>query len=258
MTSLADRQEALLRALFSTSTPSTIKKVATFSGNTWARGLKAYQANGHLLAERVLQATFPVITQLMGAESLPGLARAFWHAHPPQQGDLAQWGAELPEFVRTSEQLKTEPYLADVAAVEWALHLSASAPDQLADHASFGLLMQHDPLALRFQLAPGTAIFASEWPIASILGAHLSQSPSFDQVRERMQAGQKESALVWREAYQPRVREAWAGEAAFLTHLLQGQSLGDALTAAPQLDFNTWLPMAVQSQLLLGATVLLP
>ena len=39
-----------------------------------------------------------------------------------------------------------------------------------------------------------------------------------------------------------------------MTRLLQGDALGDALEAAPDLDFNAWLPMAVQTRLLLGAT----
>jgi hypothetical protein len=258
MTSLGHQQQTLLDTLFSSPAPNTIKTVAAYAGTTAARGLKAYQTNAHLLAERALQAAFPVLIQLIGDDNLPGLARAFWHAHPPQRGDLAQWGAELPLFIQASEQLTTEPYLADVAAVEWALHRCASAPDQPADRASFGLLMQHDPLELRLQLAPGCAVFSSAWPVASILGAHLSQTPSFDELRQRFRASRGESTLVWREAYRPRVREAIGGEAAWVTHLLQGSSLGDALEAAPDLDFNTWLPMAVQTQLLLGATVMSP
>lgn len=258
MTSLAHQQQALLDTLFSSSTPNTIKLVAPYAGATAARGLKAYQTNAHLLAERALQATFPVLIQLIGVDNLPGLARAFWHAHPPQRGDLAQWGAELPAFIQASERMASEPYLADVAAVEWALHRCASAPDQPADHPSFGLLMQHDPLELQLQLAPGCAVFSSTWPVASILGAHLSQTPSFDEVRDRFRAGRGESTLVWREAYRPRVREAFGGEAAWVTCLLQGGALGEALEAAPDLDFNAWLPMAVQTQLLLGATVKSP
>jgi hypothetical protein len=255
MNSLAAQQQTLLETLFEPSSKSAINLIASCVGNTGARGLKTYQANGHMLAERSVQAAFPVLVQLIGEESLPGLARAFWHAHPPQRGDLAQWGSDLTKFVRNSEQLASEPYLADVAAVEWALHACAGAPNQPADRASFGLLVQHDPLELQLQLAPGCAVFSSPWPVASILGAHLSQSPSFDDVRERFRAGVGESALVWREAFRPRVREALAGEASLITALLQGHSLGDALVQAPDLDFNTWLPLAVQTQLLLGAAL---
>ena len=234
MTSLAAQQQALLETLFEPSTKNATNLIAACAGSTGARGLKAYQTNGHMLAERSVQAAFPVLVQLIGNENLPGLARAFWHAHPPERGDLAQWGAELPEFVRASEQLASEPYLADVAAVEWALHVCAGAPDQAADPTSFGLLMQHDPLELQLQLAPGCAVFSSPWPVASILGAHLSQSPSFDEVGKRLRAGTGESTLVWREGYRPGVREALAGEANLITALHQGHSLGDALDQRPR------------------------
>lgn len=200
-----------------------------------------------------MQAVYPVLTQLLGAESLCALARAFWHAHPPVRGDLAQWGGGLAEFMQASDQLVDEPYLPDVARVEWALHCSASAPDQAPDPASFALLMQHDPADVQLLLVPGCAVVQSAWPVASILGAHLEQMPTFAEVGQRLRAGVAEAALVWRGGLRPRVREAWPDEAAWINAHLDGCSLGAALDAAPALDFTTWLPLAVQTGLLLGA-----
>jgi hypothetical protein len=180
------------------------------------------------------------------------LARAFWHAQPPVRGDLAQWGAALAEFIRASDQLADEPYLADVATLEWALNTSASAANATADAASFALLMQHDPGDLLLQLAPGCAVLPSAWPVVSIVRAHLDRSPTFDAVGQRLRAGVAETAVAWRADLRPCVREAQPGEAALLSALLAGQSLGAALDGAPVLDFATWLPLAVQSQLLLG------
>ena len=59
--------------------------------------------------------------------------------------------------------------------------------------------------------------------------------------------------VVWRQGHQPRVREASPGEAELLTGLLSGKTLDAVLQDAPALDFNAWLPMAVQTGLLLGA-----
>jgi hypothetical protein len=200
-----------------------------------------------------LHAAYPVLTQLLGTDSLYALARAFWHAQPPVRGDLAQWGGELADFVRASEQLTDEPYLADVATVEWALHVCASAANQAADPASFALLMQRDPDELELRLAPGCVVVQSAWPIASIVGAHLVPGTGLDQAGQRLRAGVAEDAVVWRDELRPRVRQALAGEAAFVRGLLDGCSLAAALDAAPALDFNAWLPLAVQTHLLLGA-----
>jgi hypothetical protein len=51
------------------------------------------------------------------------------------------------------------------------------------------------------------------------------------------------------------VRLAHAGEVAFLDAILQGQSLGPALDAAPDFDFGAWFPPAFQSALVLGAHI---
>lgn len=252
MSGLEAQQQALLAVLFAGLPENAINNIAADAVISWARGLKAYKSNGHAAAERALQAAYPVLTQLLGDESLCALARAFWHAQPPLRGDLAQWGGGLGHFVRASEQLTCEPYLADVATVEWALHLCASAADQPLDAVSFALLMQHDPSQLQLRLAPGCTVEPSAWPVASIMGAHLTNEPSFEEVGQRLRAGVREATVVWRADLQPRVRAAWPGEPDFLAALLRGRPLGEALDAAPALDFNAWLPMAVQSRLLLG------
>lgn len=172
MTTLAVQQQALLEALFAWPAMDAINNIANYADGSWARGLKAYQSNGHALAERAMQATYPVLPQLLGDESLGALARAFWHAHPPVWGDLAQWGGDLADFVRANKQLADEPYLADVVRVEWALHLGASAADAFTDRASFAPLTQHDPSALTLKLAP-CSYTEAEFLQAVLSGASL-------------------------------------------------------------------------------------
>jgi hypothetical protein len=93
------------------------------------RGLQAYRANAGALAERALAAAYPDRAQLLGDESFAGMARAYWHHHAPVLGDVARWGAELPAFIAAAEQLAEEPYLADVARLDWAVHMAQSAAD---------------------------------------------------------------------------------------------------------------------------------
>ena len=61
-----------------------------------------------------------------------------------------------------------------------------------------------------------------------------------------------------RSGLRPLVRQAQAGEAAFVAALLRGQTLGAALDQAPALDIGAWLPMAVQTGLLLAVRLALP
>jgi hypothetical protein len=256
VSALANQQQALLADLFGPPAPQGERRIAAHVAPPWLRGFQTYQANGHAMAQAGLQSAYPVVAQLLGEDSFSELARALWHARPPQRGDIGQWGGELPPFLSASEQLADEPYLGDVARVEWALHQAGNAADQDSDTASFALLASVDPGALGLRLAPGSQCVASAWPVVSIVNAHLEQTPPFEEVGRRLRAMQAEVALVWREGLRPRVREALAGEAALLAALWAGQSLGAALDAATGLDFNAWLPMAATSGLLLSAYAL--
>ena len=252
MSTLARQQQALLDALMEWPAANATTTIATYVEDTGARGLKAYQTNGHALAERALAVAYPVVAQMVGDESFADLARALWHAQPPLRGDVACWGEGLAAFMQSSAQLQEEPYLGDVARAEWALHQSASAADRVADLPSLALLTTHDPEQLRLLLAPGCAVVRSAWPVASILTAHRDGSPSFEQVGELLRDACAQDAVVWRCGLRPSVRLAATGETDLLLPLLRGESLAQALDAAPMLDFSQWLPMAVQSGLLLS------
>ena len=54
--SLLAQQQALLDTLFAWPRPDATQFIATHAHQSCARGLKVYQANGHVLAERALQA----------------------------------------------------------------------------------------------------------------------------------------------------------------------------------------------------------
>jgi hypothetical protein len=208
-----------------------------------------------------LQTAYPVIAQLIGKDVFEHLARDCWAQHPPVRGDLAQWGDELNDFIASIPALKTEPYLSDVARAEWALHTCATAADKDVDLATCSLLTKHDADALSLQLAPGTALIPSEYPIASILTAHLYGTPSLGEVGQKLLQNTPEIALIWRQGLRPVVSNCTAGEAAFISQLLSGQSLLAALDAAvvnePVIfDFHTWLAQAAQNGMLVGAQLL--
>lgn len=252
MTPLAAQQQLLIDALLAWPAGNAIKNLAAHASDTGARGLKVYQANGRALARSALHTAYPVVAQLLGEESFADLARALWHAQPPARGDVACWGEGLAEFLQSSAQLQDEPYLPDVARVEWALHQCAGAPDAQPDLTTLALLTTHEPEHLQLRLAPGSAVLRSVWPVASIVGAHLEGSPSLQEAGAQLRRGEAQDAVVWRAGLRPRARLALAGEVDALPVLLNGGSLAQALDAAPDLDFGQWLPLAVQTGLVLS------
>lgn len=255
MSELAQQQQLLLDALLAWPVGNAIENIATHAQDPRARGLKVYQANGHALAQSALHAAYPVVAQLIGDDSFADLVRALWHAQPPKRGDVAQWGEGLAGFLQTSAQLQDEPYLPDVARVEWALHVCTSAYDVELDLTTLALLTTHEPERLQLRLAPGCAVVRSAWPVAGIVGAHLEGNPSLQEAGAQLRRGEAQDAVVWRAGLRPRARPALVGEAEGLQVLLDGGSLAQALDAAPELDFGQWLPLAVQTGLVLAASV---
>ena len=259
MNSLMLQQQSLLDALFarpgSNQSTGALHHLHTQLEMHASRGLMAYQANGHALAERCLLAAYPVIAQLIGAESFNALARDLWHKHPPRCGDLAQWGDALPGFLATSEQLADVPYLADVARVEWALHRAASAADADTDLPSFARLSSEDPEALTLRLAPGTVLLTSAWPVVSVVTAHTAGEPTLAEAGRRLRKGLGETAVVWRQGWRPCVAACPSNVPGVLQALLAGATLTEALVQAPaDFDFSDWLTQAVHSGLVTGVT----
>ena len=255
MTTLALQQQTLLDALFDWPPQAAASRLALHAkgvGSDARRGLMVYQTNAHMLAERALRAAYPVLLQMVGDEGFADLARAFWHSHPPVRGDIAQWGELLEAWVRSSSQLQDTPYLSDVAQAEWALHRCATAPDRAPDLTTLSLLTTEDPQCLQLLLAPGVVSFRSDWPLASLLLAHLEGRPSLQAVGLELQRRTAQDVVVWRSGFQSSLRQALPSEVELLGALQSGMTLEPALACAVGLDFSQWLPLAVQTGLVLG------
>jgi hypothetical protein len=223
------------------------------------RGLAAYRAHAGALAERVLAAAYPTVQQLIGETSFADLARALWQHTPPVDGDLALWGDGLATFIADAPSLADEPYLPDVARLDWAVHAAASAADGMAPGSmppGLHTLAEADPATLRLELSPGTALVRSPHPVATIWQAHReSHAERFEPVRAALSAGHGEAALVWRDGPAVRVRAIAEPEAAFTAAVGVGASLDQALAeAGASFDFGQWLAEALRDARLAAVT----
>ena len=243
------RQQMLLRALWRDARPGVVEGWLRDAPARRRRGLQAYQANAGALAERALAAAYPTVTQLLGEDSFAALARAFWHRHAPLRGDVATWGGELADFIAQDPQLADEPYLADVARLEWAWHQAASAADDDAAPSGLERLAEADPGSVWLRLRSGAALIRSPHPVLTIWQAHQSQAADrFEPVREALAAGIGETALVCRIGLKPEVFRLAAGDVSFVDAVIDGQPLAGALADADEgFDFEAWLIAALQS-----------
>lgn len=212
-------------------------------------GLRAYRANAHASAERALAAACPTVQALLGAAAFAQLAREFWHAEPPQRGDLGEWGAALAAWIEAHPGLAEWPYLADCARLDLALHRCERAADALFDAASLALLSTAEPARLRLRLMPGVQGFGSRWPLASIHAAHAAghDEALFALARERTTQGQGEAVVVARAGWRGVVHPIDAPGLAFMQALAREADLAQALDAAGEgFDFAAWLGAALR------------
>lgn len=247
----AERQRWLLAALAQPpghSLPTLPSGLAPFDGRwSTAAGFDAYRRNAAATAERALAAAYPTVQQLLGADSFAALARTAWRCHPPTAGDLALWHGGVSALIAEAPTLACEPYLADVAEVDWAVHRATSASDAVPP-TGLACLGTADPQNLWLRLAAGTALIPSPFPVASIWLAHRrSDAARFDAVRVALANATAEAALVQRDGFRVQVQAVDAATARFMAAVLAGQSLSVALDSAGDgFDFAAWLRAAVQ------------
>ena len=244
------RQQQLLRALWRRGADASLASWLRESGERAGQGLDAYRGNAAAIAERTLAAAFPTVQQLVGEPSFAQLARAFWLRQPPCRGDLAHYGDGLPEWIADDTQLASEPYLADVARVDWAVHAIEHAADVPVPPQDLSLLAQLDPSQLALRLRPGLAVVVSRWPVATIWQAHRSsEADRFAPVREAFASVRAETALVARPQWRATVSAIDPAAAQFIVALQDGASLTRALDAGgATFQFEPWLHDAVRRQ----------
>ncbi|KQW43578.1 MULTISPECIES: putative DNA-binding domain-containing protein [unclassified Roseateles] len=194
------------------------------------RGLSAYVGNLRSLSAQALAVPFARLREALGEGDFAALAWSLWRNHPPERGDLAQWGGALEAFL--IERAGEDSGLPDLARLDWASHLAEHAADAELDAESLALLGSTPPEQLCLQLRPGVALLAQrDGPL-----------------------------LVWRAGWRAVSHDICAADAAFMQALLRGVNLADALQAAEvkgsgaeaDFDFSAWLQAALRNAWLQG------
>lgn len=170
---------------------------------------------------RALEAGFPAVRALVGAEFFAAMAGVFLRAHPPRDRVLMLYGADFPGFLAGFGPVAHLGYLADVARLEQALRESYHA----ADHVPARLegVAPERLLKMRLRLAPSVRLVRSGWPVAQVRAAALGQGPA-----PEMRA---EDVVVLRLGFDPEVRVLPPGGGAFLAALGKGARLEAAIDA---------------------------
>lgn len=180
-----------------------------------------YRNNIFLSLAGVLEAAYPTIRALVGAENFAVLANRFIAEHPPAAPQLYAYGAAFATFVEGFDAAVSElPFLPDLARVEWAVNEAYFAADSAPLlPAELGAVAPDDYGSLVLRLHPSAKLIESPWPVWHLWGAESLPDP-WPEAPGRV--------LVQRPECKVDVLMLTPGEFAFVAGLHAGKPLGAA------------------------------
>jgi hypothetical protein len=235
MPSLRELQHEFAEALFAGD--GVAPPFATIPQDAAAERIAVYRRALRANYRNALAATFPVVRRLVGAPFFEAAVDAFVRAHPATSGDLNVYGESFGAFLAAYRPAANLPYLADVAALEWAQDEANRAADHDASPqavlADLTVIAPADLPLVTLALAPSCRLVASRYPILRIW--KVNQDGYAGNPRVSLDAG-ADRLLVRRESEGVTIERLAAGEHAWLATLAAGSSLGEAIEAAQDAD----------------------
>lgn len=194
--------------------------------------IRIYRNNYRLGALAAMQATYPVIERLGGADWFEQSAAKYQHFHPSKSGDLQHLGAAYPEFLRGELADSEYQYFGDVAALEWAYELVMTSEERgPIDLAVLNGVETQDYESLQFVPRPALRLVESVFPIFAIW--HANQPGAATDAAICLDAGGSR-VLVIRRRDHVELRELAIGSYELLRQFQLGASLGAAAEAAAE------------------------
>ncbi|WFU41339.1 DNA-binding domain-containing protein [Bradyrhizobium sp. CB82] len=210
-------------------TRQTPSRVTGPSGKAVTKRYNVYRNNVTVSLIDALAAVYPAVQRITGVDFFRAMARFHIRATPPISPLLFEYGRDFPAFIEQYEYARSMPWLADVARIEraWldAYHAADMRPLAIDALAS----VPHDQLAaVTFEAHPAVRIVRSEFSAVSIFAASREAA----QQSRNIDASIPEDALITRPDFEVVVRRLPSGGAKFISLLISGWTLGEAVAEA--------------------------
>ncbi|WP_299150436.1 DNA-binding domain-containing protein [uncultured Tateyamaria sp.] len=222
------------------------------AGQPTTKRFAVYRNNVTVALTEALKTAFPVLVSLLGRQNFDQLARLFVRAHPPTSPLMIHYGAHMPAFLSGFAPLSHIKYLSDVARLELALRQSYHAADVTPfDGRKLGTFEAHQIVASTLTLAPAATVIPTVWPLFDIW-RYTTQSGA---PKPRAIA---QPILITRVEFDPEPHALTPAQAAWLSHVTGGATLGAAQDSAmaidPGFDLFTLLTLLIQNNAIANFT----
>jgi len=220
-------------------------------GSPATKRFNVYRNNVALSLINILKETFPVTRELVGPDFFHTMAHHFCAENLPASPVMSLYGSDFPAFIKQYQPADTVPFLADVAALEWARNEAYFSKDgEPITIDGLGGYQEDEIPNLIFTLHPSLKLIQSSWPIVTIWQAHQQ-----DNNKDTLEAlpSEGESAMIVRPHLDVNLRAISASTACFLSCLQTRATFSNAIEAAVRLDENFDIPANLAGLFSIGA-----
>jgi|GEM_PF-1116455 len=245
MSKLDDLQRDMLRKLIAQEDGGT-------GGAAPEKNMRIYRNNTRLLLRDMLKDTFPVTARLVGDAFFDTAGRDYMQAFPPADGDMTDYGADFPAFLKRLPGLQNYLYVPDMARLEWAAHAAYLSPLYPPLTTAALSAAAADPLTLKLHVQPHVFLLRAGWPIAD-LWQKITEAENGTLPALELKAEESFTA-VFRDGDRIAVWSLTEGGYAFLEYLQSNPDFPSAAAAAmnaePGFALDRFLGLLVQQGLL--------
>jgi hypothetical protein len=169
-----------------------------------------------------LKEDFPKTLGIIGEDRFHNLVTDYLLVHPSSHWSMRYAGLHLPGFLKGHPLLETYPFLADLAAVEWAhADLFQMEDTRALSREELATVPPERWGDLRFRVSPAWALLDAAWDVAGMWEA-LERGEGTDGARRG-----KQHLLVWREGFDVEHAPVADDEAEALSALGAGRTFGE-------------------------------
>lgn len=239
MQQLAERQRDFAAALLDPGLPAPDGLVGP-DGEPDPKRFAVYRNNVVVSLIEALADAFPAVHRIVGDDFFRAMARAYVMASPPRSPIMLDYGAGLPDFIRSFGPAAGLPYLEDVARIERAWTEAYHAPeDSPIDPGAFSEVAPDQLPAMQLELHPSLRLVRSQFPALTIWQMNIDDGVP---APVDLAAG-GEDALIVRPVADVEVRLIPKGSLEFIQALGDGRpvlgALEVALIANSRFDLST-------------------
>ena len=230
-------QSQFARAIAAKAPPAEAPPAFAVYRNTWLKGLLD-----------ALDANYPTVAMIVGADLFRAVASQFAREHPPRNPVLASYGASFPDFLAHHPVSRDISYLRDIARLERLWTECFFAPDAPGlESSDYAVLKPAEMLGLSLRLHTATRFERFETPAVTIWHAHRQQG-DFQEIEPEWTA---ECALITRSGMRIAVTLIDDATRRLLSEIQGGRTIGDAIAKVaevhPDGDLAAALATAISS-----------